>query len=40
MGRPLTASKTLVIAITGLLLAPGVHHLMHHVHWNDTQEGK
>jgi hypothetical protein len=29
-----------VIAVTGLLLAPGVHHLMHHVHWDDTGEGK
>jgi hypothetical protein len=29
-----------VIAIAGLLLAPGVHHLMHHVNWDDTQEGK
>lgn len=25
-----------VIAVTGLLLGPGVHHLMHHVHWDDT----
>ena len=24
-----------VIAVTGLLLGPGVHHLMHHVHWDD-----
>lgn len=29
-----------VIAVAGLLLAPGVHHLMHHVHWDDTPEGK
>jgi hypothetical protein len=29
-----------VIAVTGLLLGPGVHHLMHHVHWDDTQDGK
>jgi hypothetical protein len=29
-----------VIAVTGLLLAPGVHHLMHHVHWDDTEKGK
>jgi hypothetical protein len=29
-----------VIAVTGLLLGPGVHHLMHHVHWDDTPEGK
>jgi hypothetical protein len=24
-----------VIALAGLLLAPGVHHLMHHVDWDD-----
>ena len=29
-----------VIAVAGLLLAPGVHHLMHHVHWDDTPDGK
>lgn len=29
-----------VIAVAGLLLGPGVHHLMHHVHWDDTQEGR
>ena len=29
-----------VIAIAGLLLGPGVHHLMHHVDWDDKQEGK
>lgn len=29
-----------VIAVAGLLLGPGVHHLMHHVHWDDTPEGK
>src|SRR5262245_62619424 len=29
-----------VIAVAGLLLGPGVHHLMHHVHWDDIQEGK
>jgi hypothetical protein len=33
-------SGLVVIAVTGLLLGPGVHHLMHHVHWDDTQEGK
>ena len=33
-------SGLVVIAVTGLLLAPGVHHLMHHVHWDDTGEGK
>ena len=27
-----------VIAVTGLLLAPGVHHIMHHVHWDDIPE--
>jgi hypothetical protein len=26
-----------VIAVAGLLLGPGVHHLMHHVDWDDTQ---
>ena len=26
-----------VIAVSGLLLGPGVHHLMHHVHWDDTR---
>ncbi len=29
-----------VIAVTGLLLAPGVHHLMHNVHWDDHVKGK
>lgn len=28
-----------VIAVAGLLLAPGVHHVMHHVHWDDDPEG-
>jgi hypothetical protein len=28
-------SGLMVIAVTGLLLAPGVHYLMHHVEWND-----
>jgi len=27
-----------VIAVAGLLLAPGVHHLMHHVNWDDPHE--
>lgn len=27
-----------VIAVTGLLLAPGVHHLMHRVHWEEPEE--
>lgn len=26
-----------VIAITGLLLAPGIHHLMHVVHWEEPK---
>ena len=29
-----------VIAVAGLLLDPGVHHLMHHVHWDDTTDTK
>jgi hypothetical protein len=29
-----------VIALAGLLLGPGVHHLMHHVHWDDAPERK
>jgi hypothetical protein len=28
-------SGLVVIAVAGLLLGPGVHHLMHHVHWDD-----
>jgi len=28
-------SGLVVIALAGLLLGPGVHHLMHHVHWDD-----
>ena len=28
-----------VIAVAGILLGPGVHHLMHHVHWDETREG-
>ena len=24
-----------VIAVAGLLLGPGVHHIMHNVHWDD-----
>ncbi|MDM7914109.1 MAG: hypothetical protein QUU85_02430 [Candidatus Eisenbacteria bacterium] len=32
-------SGLVVIAMAGLLLAPGVHHLMHHVHWDDVPEG-
>ena len=33
-------SGLVVIAVAGLLLGPGVHHLMHHVHWDDTPEGR
>ena len=33
-------SGLVVIALAGLLLGPGVHHLMHHVHWDDTGESK
>jgi hypothetical protein len=29
------ASGLLIIGVAGLLLAPAVHHLMHHVHWDD-----
>jgi hypothetical protein len=29
-----------VIAVTGLLLAPGVHHVMHHVDWDDREKPK
>jgi hypothetical protein len=28
----------MVIAVTGLLLAPGVHYLMHHAEWDDPRE--
>jgi hypothetical protein len=28
-------SGLVVIAVTGLLLGPGVHHLMHRVHWDE-----
>jgi hypothetical protein len=28
-------SGIVVIAVAGLLLGPGVHHLMHNVHWED-----
>jgi hypothetical protein len=27
-----------VIAVTGLLLAPGIHHLMHQVHWEEPKD--
>lgn len=29
-----------VIAVAGLLLGPGVHRLMHNVHWDDVPEGR
>jgi len=29
-------SGLVVIAVAGLLLGPGVHHLMHHVDWDDA----
>jgi hypothetical protein len=32
-------SGLVVIAVTGLLLSPGVHHLMHSVQWDDTPDG-
>jgi hypothetical protein len=30
-------SGLVVIAVAGLLLAPGIHHLMHRVHWEETK---
>lgn len=33
-------SGLMVIAVAGLLLGPGVHHLMHHVDWDDSPEDK
>ena len=33
-------SGLVVIAVSGLLLAPGVHHLMHNADWDDTPEGR
>jgi len=33
-------SGLVVIAVAGLLLGPGVHHLMHHVDWDDAAERK
>ncbi len=32
-------SGLVVIAVAGLLLAPGVHHLMNEVDWGDRPEG-
>jgi hypothetical protein len=29
-----------VIAVTGLLLAPGIHHIMKRVHWEDRPDTK
>jgi len=29
-----------VIAVTGLLLAPAVHHVMHRVHWEDREHAE
>ncbi len=29
-----------VIAVTGLLLAPGIHHMMKRVHWEDHPDKK
>lgn len=31
-------SGLMVIAVTGLLLAPGIHHLMHRVHWEEPRD--
>ena len=33
-------SGLVVIAVAGLLLGPGVHHLMHHVHWEEGPDDK
>ena len=33
-------SGLVVIGVAGLLLAPAVHHLMHHVHWDDPPESR
>jgi hypothetical protein len=30
----------IVIAVTGLLLAPGIHHMMKRVHWEDRPDTK
>ena len=32
-------SGLVVIALTGLLLAPGIHHLMHQIHWEEPKAG-
>lgn len=31
-------SGLVVIGVTGLLLAPGIHHLMHQVHWEEESK--
>ena len=31
-------SGLVVIAVTGLLLAPGVHHIMKRAHWDEEAE--
>ena len=33
-------SGLVVIGVTGLLLAPGVHHVMKRVHWEDHEGSK
>ncbi len=33
-------SGLVVIGVTGLLLAPGIHHLMHRVHWEEQKDQK
>jgi len=33
-------SGLVVIAVTALLLAPGIHHMMKRVHWEDRQDTK
>jgi len=33
-------SGLVVIAVAGILLGPGVHHLMHHVHWDEPPVSK
>ena len=33
-------SGLVVIGVTGLLLAPGIHHLMHRVHWEEPEGQK
>lgn len=33
-------SGLVVIAVTALLLAPGIHHIMKRVHWEDRSDSK